>query len=102
MGELVGTSQREGWFKRSLLWDRRLDMLSGWGFAAALALGVVVVVAVALTASITVESRNCAYASREFGRPTHYDWLSTCWVKFNGQWVPRDHYQTFRQVNGRG
>ncbi len=84
----------------SFLWDDRLDMLSGWGFVLGFLTMVAVIAVVVCVAVYAVESRNCAYAARQFGKQTHYDFFAKCYIRINAhQMVPLDQWRAFKESN---
>lgn len=66
-------------------------IMASVAIASALLVGSIVVVVQAFNA------RNCAYASREYRLPTHYDYWAGCYIKTNGRYVALDKYVAVTQ-----
>ena len=74
-------------------------MLRGRWIITLIVLGVAAIFMVAFTASIAIESRNCAYASDQYRLPTNYDWMAGCYDTLaDGERIELDKYRAVERV----
>lgn len=72
--------------------DSPYRVIKGWVLGASFVLAAVVFIVGIAVPVLLVDRRNCAYAARQYDRPTRWDLWAGCYIESGGRFISLDKY----------